>query len=246
MPLSRFTDFTAEDCVLLSQRIDIWQYPLHIEFAKAKSLLNDAEIIRANRYHFARHQRRFTVARSVMRLILARYLNVNPEELEFGYNPQGKPFLSNAPTLQFNLSHAGDWALLAVGSGAPLGIDLEFFSARPYEGIGSHIFSARENQSLQQLPASLKPLGFFHLWAQKEALIKACGLGLSYPTKQFDVPLLPPAQITLVDPKFNHTWQISSFMPEAACCAAICYHPDIQEVRYLKLGNVGAMLGHNV
>jgi len=242
MPLSLFKDFNPDDCSLINQRIDIWQYPLHTEFDAAQSVLSNDELARARRYHFARHQRRFTVARAMLRLIISRYINIPPEQIEFTYNPQGKPALANAPLLQFNLSHSGDRALLAIGSHFPLGIDLEFFSARPYEGIGRQIFSVKESEALYQLPAMLKPLGFFHLWAQKEALIKACGLGLSYPTKQFDVALLPPANQQLLDPEFKQRWRIISFMPAISCCAALCHHPDVHEIRYLTLGTSGLVM----
>ena len=233
-----FKELHPTDCIIHHSRIDIWQYPLHTEFTDASSLLNEDETIRAKRYHFTRHQRRFTVARAMMRLILARYLHVSPKELIFTYNHYGKPQLLNAPSLQFNLSHSGDLALLAIGEESPLGIDVEFFSARPYEGIGQHLFSANENQFLRQVSKQLKPLVFFNIWAQKEALIKACGLGLSYPTKQFDVPTMPGRSQQIIDSLHETTWKMLSFMPQSACSAALCYNPKVQELRYLKLQDV--------
>ena len=190
--------------------------------------------MRANRFHFARHQRRFTAARAGLRLILARYLQQSPTELTFTYNKHGKPELLNT-SLQFNLSHSGDSALLAVGNHFPLGIDLEFFSERPYEGIGNHLFSTRENQALRQVAPHLKPLVFFHIWAQKEAFIKATGLGLAYPTQQFDVAIFPGEEEPIADILHEKTWQMISFMPEVACSAALCCHPLVNDMRYLKL-----------
>ena len=229
-----FKEFSPSDCVLKRTRIDIWQYPLHTLFLGAESLLNSDELARAKRYHFARHQRRFTVARAMLRLILARYINLPPAKLTFSYNKHGKPELKDTPSLQFNLSHSGDLALLAVGSELPLGIDLEFFSARPYEGIGKHLFSPIENQALHNISTTLKPLSFFHIWAQKEALIKACGLGLAYPTQEFDVPIFMHANLDIDDLVHKKTWHMRSFMPEIACCAALCHDPEIESVRYLK------------
>ena len=233
-----FKELNPTDCILKKTRVDIWQYPLHKEFSGASALLNEAESTRAKRYYFPRHQRRFTVARAMLRRILARYLPLSPTELEFTYNKYGKPQLTNAPSLQFNLSHSGDLALLAIGMSYPLGVDLEFFSARPYEGIGSHLFSAHENQALRQVSDTLKPLVFFHIWAQKEAFIKASGLGLAYPTQQFDVPIFPPANQKIVDSLHEKEWQMMSFMPEMACSAALCAHPLVEEIRYLKLSAI--------
>ncbi len=236
-----FKELHPTNCIIQDTRIDIWQYPLHTEFTEALSLLSNDELERAKRYHFARHQRRFTIARAVLRLILARYLHVRPTELAFTYNQHGKPQLLNS-SLQFNLSHSGDLALLAIGKTFPLGIDLEFFSARPYEGIGKLLFSVSENQALCQMNLTLKPLVFFHIWAQKEAFIKACGLGLSYPTQQFDVPIFPAAKQQVVDSLHEKKWQMMSFMPQVACSAALCYHPLVNDLRYLKLAELTSLL----
>lgn len=230
-----FKTFNVNDCILQNTRIDIWQYPLHTEFPEAKSLLNGEELTRAQRYHFDRHRRRFIVARAMLRLILARYGTEPANTLEFGQNKQGKPHLLNLSKLQFNLSHSGDMALLAVGCDHPMGIDLEFFSARPYEGIGSHMFSPAENMALENTQDALKPLAFFHIWAQKEALIKACGLGLSYPTQQFNVPALPSTRQPIFDVLHQQFWQMVTFHPQSACCGALCYRPEVTEIRYIKL-----------
>lgn len=230
-----FQKLDPADCVLQSHRIDIWQYPLHTEFLGAASLLSEDELIRAQRYHFARHQRRFTIARAMLRRILARYLGMPASEIVFSYNKHGKPELHHSSDLQFNLSHSGDLALLAIGKKYSLGIDVEFFTARPYEGIGKHLFSSNEIEALQQVNPLLKPLAFFHIWAQKEAFIKACGLGLAYPTKKFDVTALPPTNQLCMDILHKKNWQLVSFMPQIACSAALCHHPIIKEIRYHAL-----------
>ena len=227
-----FLSFNPDHCTLDSTRIDIWQYPLKTLFPNAESLLNADELVRANRYHFERHRRRFIIARATLRLILSRYTNIPAQEILFGENEYGKPTLLNQPALQFNLSHSAELALLAIGQDHPLGIDLEFFADRPFEGIGSHMFSPVENQALQSAPSALKPLAFFHIWAQKEALIKACGMGLSYPTKEFDVPALPSTNQTVLDTKHKKTWQMVSFHPQVSCCAALCYNSNIKNIRY--------------
>jgi len=33
-------------------------------------------------------------------------------------------------------------------------------------------------------------------------------------------------------------WEMASFMPQVACSAALCYHPEIEEIRYLSLNEV--------
>lgn len=230
------SQFDPTRCVLAANRIDIWQYSLRELFPEAPSLLNDDETARAHRFYFARHQRRFTVARAMLRQILSYYLHCSPKALEFGYNPQGKPsLLENLAHLEFNLSHSGDLALLAVGQRHAMGIDLEYFSKRSYVGIAQQLFSEVEMKALHAVNQCLEPLVFFHIWAQKEAFIKASGLGLSYPTQQFDVPAALPTNQLINDPLHQKNWHMISFMPEVACCAALCHHPSIEQIYYFKI-----------
>jgi 4'-phosphopantetheinyl transferase len=232
MTITGFIPLNSEHCVLNESRIDLWQFSLEHELHAADYLLNSDEKARADRFYFQKHKRRFTTARAAMRIILARYLNTAPERLEFTYNAQGKPSVVNSQKLQFNLSHTDEIAMLAVGKGFPLGVDIERYSARPYEGIAKTLFSEQELASLLKAPLSLKPALFFHVWAQKEAFIKTSGLGLSYPTKEFTVPTTFPTKQLVEDPLHNTTWQLRSFMPQIACSGALCYHPTVREIRH--------------
>ncbi|MEI6095002.1 MAG: 4'-phosphopantetheinyl transferase superfamily protein [Gammaproteobacteria bacterium] len=230
-----FLPIPDHDFNLDTQRIDLWQYPLEALWAGAESLLNTDELQRAHRYHFERHRRRFTLARALLRLILARYLNVAPHDLDFATNDYGKPYLNHSSQIQFNLSHSRDLALLAIGQHYPLGVDLEFFSSRPFQGISNMMFSPQEIQDYAHMQPSMRSLTFFHVWAQKEAFIKACGMGLSYPTKTFDVPVGSPENSNIVDNRHAASWHMRSFMPKIACYAAVCHHPTIQTVRFRVL-----------
>lgn len=232
MTITGFTPLNTHHCLLNESRIDLWQFSLQHDFNSSFSLLNNEEKTRASRFYFEKHRRRFTVARAMMRIILSQYLNTAPDRLEFTYGNHGKPEIINSQRLQFNLSHSGDLALLAIGKTYSLGVDIEYFSARPYDGIADNLFSEQEIAQFKKTPPMLKPALFFHIWAQKEAFIKACGLGLSYPTKSFNVPTTMPTKQLVDDPLHNLTWQLRSFMPKVACSGALCYHPSIREIRH--------------
>lgn len=229
-----FISLAKNQCILSESCLDIWQFSLDTFISETeKHLLSSGEIARANRYHFERHRQKFIVARVRLRQILAQYLQCDAANICFDYNEQGKPTIKNTRSnIHFNLSHSKDLALLAVCQTHPIGIDLEFFSARPLLGIGKQLFSDLENNALQHLPAYLRPLAFFHIWSQKEALIKAIGLGLSYPTKAINLPILPPSNTCLIEPIYNSNWKITSFSPTLACAAAVCHHPNINTIRY--------------
>lgn len=232
MIITGFTPLNTQNCILNESRIDLWQFSLEHELHVADQLLNADERARTDRFYFSRHKRRFSTARATLRIILARYLNTAPERLEFIYNSHGKPTVINSQKLQFNISHTGDLAMLAVGKGYPMGVDIEKYSARPYEGIAKNLFSEQEFMGFKKAPPSMKAALFFHVWAQKEAFIKASGLGLSYPTKEFHVPTTIPTKQLVDDPLHNMTWQLRSFMPEVACSGALCHHPTVREIRH--------------
>jgi 4'-phosphopantetheinyl transferase len=232
MSITRFGPLDCNHCMLHEGKIDLWQFSLKTPLENAFDLLDDTEKARASRFYFAKHQRRFATARAFVRIILGRYLNLAPESLEFNYNPQGKPSVVNNQKLQFNLSHTGDLALLAVGKAHPIGVDIEQYSARPYEGIAQTLFSQTECEGLQKAPQALKPAVFFHIWSQKEAFIKVLGLGLSYPTKEFSVPIAAPTKQLIEDSVQKTTWMMHSFMPQIACSGALCHHPTIKDIRY--------------
>jgi 4'-phosphopantetheinyl transferase len=88
--------------------------------------------------------------------------------------------------INFNLSHSCDMALLAVARGRNVGIDIEFCQEIGLdEVLAPEVFSQREVQAFNQLPANKRVETFYAHWTQKEAWVKAIGYGLGYP---FQIP----------------------------------------------------------
>jgi len=229
------SDFKILDpsyCVMNNRKIDLWFLSLHEKKPQLYHLLSEDEKKRAMRFHFSHHRRRFINARGLLRLILGRYLHCRPDQIQFNYNKQGKPNLNHPEQIEFNISHSGEWVLIAIGCINPLGVDIESYSARSYLGIASHIFSKEEQEMLKSAHPTLIPWLFFNFWAQKEAFIKACGLGLSYPTKQFNVSISYERKQTVYDPQNKAAWIIKPFQPKIALSAAICHHPEIEDIYF--------------
>lgn len=223
---------TLEHYTLEESQVDLYEFSLMHHHPEAHNILNTDELKRASRFYFEKHQRRFATARTTIKCILGNYLQIPAQSVNFSYNPQGKPALNHQTDLQFNLSHSSDMALLAVGKIHPLGVDIEQFSARPYQGLAGQLFSIEEQNALHSTPIPLKPWMFFHLWSQKEAFIKACGLGLSYPTQEITVAFDHAKPTTLFDTIHKTTWSMYPFMPSIAYAGALCCHPSINTLRY--------------
>ncbi len=92
-----------------------------------------------------------------------------------------------SPALEFNLSHAEDVALLAVTVTRQVGIDLERIDPGRADALGPAVLTERERRALATLPAPRHLAALFRLWTRKEAVLKAAGLGLSYPPAELDV-----------------------------------------------------------
>src|SRR5215475_824153 len=122
--------FAAEAVDVVVARLDAG--PAVVRAAAA--FLSNAERSRASRFAMARDSRRFTVARSILRHLLAARLGARPDPVELNPEKRGKPALANrfaTSGLRFNLSHAGDIAVYAFSSGREVGIDVEEVRALP-------------------------------------------------------------------------------------------------------------------
>lgn len=110
-------------------------------------------------------------------------VGVSAARLRMEAREGGKLHLPDHPELGFNLSHSGDWIVLATAPGCEVGVDIENVDPT---------FPALEIADEFFLPAERKWIGagkdptprFFQLWTAKEALMKATGEGMVLPPDQ--------------------------------------------------------------
>lgn len=206
-----------ETLTLQPHQVDTWRVRLNLPMNVLNQLeatLSAEEKERAARFHFPADRDRFIASHGCLRDVLARYLHCEPDQFSFSTNPHGKPALLNHK-LEFNLSHSGDFALIAIAQEHKVGVDVE----RIRSGISSHViaqqyFSKSEFAELQSLPLELREAAFFTCWTRKEAYIKAQGLGLSLALENFDVSLRPHEsailRATRPDPEEAARWTLRS------------------------------------
>ena len=232
MTLDQLWPVPTANVTLSSDEVQIWRAaldlaPPHVEVLR--DILSEDEVNRADRFVFERDRTHFTVARGLLRLILGRYLQLEPRQLRFSYSRYGKPALilpADVDNLSFNLSHAHGLALYAFARGRDLGVDIEYVRPIPdVERIAERFFSAREQASLQTLPQDQRLEAFFTCWTRKEAYIKARGEGLSLPLDQFDVSLAPGEPAALLGARTDlHAalrWSLRALDPGPGYVAAL-------------------------
>jgi len=167
---------------------DIWLINLNNSKLQAMdhSILDSIEAARAARFKYDQHRQRFIASHIAMRMILAKYLETQPQNLTYAKEINGKPYLQYHPELKFNLSHSGDYAMVAV-SDQPIGVDIEKISDRDELDLAKRFFSTAEYAWLIQQSADKQQAAFFQLWSRKESVIKLTGLGLKQSLSEFSV-----------------------------------------------------------
>lgn len=174
-----------------------------------RSWLPQDEIDKVDRYIQQSAQVQGLMVRGYLRAILSQHGKLKPNEWQFEYGEKGKPCLTAAQFahsgITFNLSHSGDWLLLAIVQQPremlplELGVDIERCrSGTNIHSILNHYFSEPETAALLALPCEQQRDRFFDLWALKESYIKAKGLGLALSLKSFGFDLSLIKQSTLV------------------------------------------------
>lgn len=215
--------------LLNSHAVQVWRFKLSeiadTELAQCQHYLSEEERARARAFHFEADRRRYFLAYGKLRILLSQYLEqdsqqVAPQDLIFQKGPQGKPYFNEVH--QFNLSHSGDYLLLAFGKTHALGIDVEMHQARTRVlALARRFFATAEIAYLEGLPEARRSQGFYDLWTQKEALLKAQGLGLAQGLAHFSV---------LGQAPFLEVWQMISLTMPPGYSGSLCVQQEVQSV----------------
>ena len=230
-PQPSFWCFPLEPPRLEPDEIHVWRADLNKQSDRVNSffqVLNPTEKARAERFQFQKHRDRFVIARGILRVILGRYLNVEPERLQIFYGAYGKPVLADVHKenrLHFNVSHSHGLTLYAMARKRKLGIDLEYVREDlATENIAEQFFSRGEIEKLLKLPPSQRAKAFFNCWTRKEAYVKAVGKGLSIPLDQFEVSFAPDEPAVLLSESGTVSgWSLRELSPGLGYVAALAF-----------------------
>ena len=164
---------------------------------------------RGRKYVQLKDRQRFVISRGAQRNILSLYLKISAGQLVFALGDNKKPHLVDKVSggMHYNITHSGDWILLAVST-VTVGADSEFIDDNfPVSDILNDNFSAGEIDFITQTQSNER---FFLLWTRKEALLKATGQGLDAAlalTPSLDGRQLMPNELLGA----GQDWQICSF-----------------------------------
>ncbi len=231
----------AGEVHLYSARLD----PAESVVAACEGLLSPAERYLAGRKVTEELRRLSIVSRGFLRSALGSALERPGSDVQLGIGEHGKPFLvepEDAPRLDFNLSHSGNWWLLAMVESGPVGVDIETpRDETDWDALVDRYFSRAEGTAFRALPPDRRKAAFFRTWTAKEAFLKARGSGLATPLASFDVEVDPDRPLALREVRqpgvLAHTWWLAE-VPGLELPAAVAGKGPAPTVRMGELPTI--------
>nr|XP_019943669.1 PREDICTED: L-aminoadipate-semialdehyde dehydrogenase-phosphopantetheinyl transferase [Paralichthys olivaceus] len=174
------------------------------EWLLAARCVQREEKDRIGQFVFAKDAKSAMAGRLLLRKFICERMGVPWSRIRLERSPRGRPYLAaplkvssdSGGVWSFNLSHQGDYAVLAADQGVQVGVDImkttmpgsrsvpEFFR------IMTRQFTAYEWGIIQSAGSEHQQLAaFYRHWTLKESFIKAIGTGLSFDLQRVEFHL---------------------------------------------------------
>jgi 4'-phosphopantetheinyl transferase len=161
--------------------------------ASDQALLSPDEREAADRFRLESAKDAFVASRVAQRRVLSRYLGCAAEAVIVARDCRhcgkghGKPYVAGAP-VDFSVSHAAGWLLVAVVADGLVGVDLERVSdSRSVDDLANRVLGPTEQEQFLMVPRDERPGWFIWAWARKEAALKLTGHGIVVSLSGLDV-----------------------------------------------------------
>ncbi|WP_374253178.1 4'-phosphopantetheinyl transferase superfamily protein [Xanthobacter sp.] len=121
-----------------------------------------------------------TAAWSLARTLLGAALGLAPAAVPVVRGANGRPGLSVASDLDFNLTHSGSWVAVGLARGGTIGVDVE--KARGLDlwtRLAPDFMHDDDRTRWSALPEADRAAAALRQWCGKEAVLKATGEGLA-------------------------------------------------------------------
>lgn len=165
----------------MTDLVRVWIVPVDVPpdiAARCRAVLDEGERARAAAFLRPRDQQRFAIAHGALRILAGRALRTRPASLAWAPGPYGKPELVLPRSgLHTSLSHSQDMIAAAISTGRAVGVDIQHLvPGLDTAGLSARFFPPDEASYVAAgRDASARADRFAHLWARKEAVVKAAG-----------------------------------------------------------------------
>ncbi|MGL4697498.1 4'-phosphopantetheinyl transferase family protein [Enterococcus larvae] len=184
LKIKKFTEIDIEMTAQLNQHeIHVWTVSwknIQQWVGEKWELLSEEERLLLKKYRFKEDCMRSATGKILSKYLCRQYLNLYENDLIFNVEKYGKPVLvltEGRSNLEYNVSHSGDFVVLAFTKAGKIGIDIEKYVHIPeYKELVKNFFAEEEkNMIIESEDERL----FFRYWTVKEAYVKALGIGLN-------------------------------------------------------------------
>ncbi|XP_030634046.1 L-aminoadipate-semialdehyde dehydrogenase-phosphopantetheinyl transferase [Chanos chanos] len=184
-------------------RCSAWS-PTRSEWLLAARCIQREEKERIGQFMFAKDSKSAMVGRLLIRKLVSEKMGFEWSEIRLERTPRGKPCLTHpcppagGPAWSFNISHQGDYAVLAAELGRQVGVDV-MKTSRPGSGSVSEFFRIMKRQFTEHEWTTIRRAGsdwdqlhaFHRHWTLKESFIKATGTGLTFDLQRAEFHISP-------------------------------------------------------
>lgn len=175
--------------------------PTEQEILLASSYIQPEEKERISRFFFQDDAKSSLIGRLMLRKFVHLSTSIPYEEIKLGRDGHGKPYLMGVgeTASSFNVSHQGDFVVLAGNTKHNIGIDIMKIEPPPDKNIPEFFrlmnrqFSEHEWKTIHSFTSEMEQIAcFYRIWCLKESYVKNTGFGITVPLQEisFDIKTL--------------------------------------------------------
>lgn len=152
-------------------------------------MLSDDRKQKADRCNSPEKKKLSIAAGRLLEMTLAADFGIDLNGICYIIGEHGKPSLSCAPQISFNISHSRNFVLLSISDDENIQLGCDIENIRPIDlRISERFFYHGEHDYLMSLTdESSTRNAFFRFWTLKESFMKAVGKGFALPFNAFEI-----------------------------------------------------------
>lgn len=168
---------------------NLYIFALNIENIKCKDIyfLHEIQQIRIKNIKNENSKKRAIAAELLVLYVVKRFrpdgINLPPLRSSLKY---GKPYFKENKNFHFNISHSGNWAVIAVAPSI-IGVDIQKIHYDRKIDVAKRILSENEMKEFYKYDKIKRVDMFYKYWVLKESIVKANGKGLYQPFKGISI-----------------------------------------------------------
>ncbi|KAK2170410.1 hypothetical protein LSH36_3g26066 [Paralvinella palmiformis] len=221
-------------------RLADW-HPSKEQWLIASSCIQAEEKNRIGKFVFQKDAKSALIGRLLLRRVVHKVLHIPYKSIHLSRTNKGKPYLVSKPgyesPLHFNVSHQGEYAVLAADPVHEVGIDVMQVEYPRGSRSVDDFFSNMNRQFTQNEWLTIKdPIDewdqlkqFYRFWCLKESYVKALGVGIGFSLQRLDFcPQADPEVNRVicntkvcVDDALQRDWLFEETMLDNKHCVAV-------------------------